>query len=53
MNFWNNLEDNGYCIFHDYNLFNDVTKFVDDWISKFNQAEVYEQNNNLIVVKKC
>ena len=53
MNFWDNLEDNGYCIFHDYNLFNDVTKFVDDWISKFNQAKVYEQNNNLIVVKKC
>ena len=33
-----------------HNLFNDVTKFVDDWISKFNQAEVYEQNNNLHII---
>ena len=24
MNFWNNLEDNGYCIFHDYNLFKNL-----------------------------
>ena len=53
MNFWDNLDDDGYCIFHDYNISEDVTKFVDDWVNKFKQAEYVTIQNNLVVLQKC
>ena len=52
MNFWNNLEDNGYVLFHDYGLQPGVTEFVDDWIMRFQQATLIEQKCNLIVLQK-
>ena len=51
MNFWNNLDDNGYMIFHDYGNKEGVTKFVDDWVNHFNQARVVKQEHNLIVLQ--
>ena len=52
MNFWNNLEDNGYVLFHDYGLQPGVTEFVDDWIMRFQQATLIQQKCNLIVLQK-
>ena len=51
MNFWNNLDDNGYMIFHDYGNKEGVTKFVDDWVNHFNQAKIVRQEHNLIVLQ--
>ena len=51
MNFWDNLDDNGYMIFHDYGNKEGVTKFVDDWVNHFNQARVVKQEHNLIVLQ--
>ena len=52
MNFWNNLEDDGYVLFHDYGLQPGVTEFVDDWIMRFQQATLIQQKCNLIVLQK-
>ena len=52
MNIWMNLEDNGYMLFHDYGIAPGVTKFVDDLISRFHQARLVQQQDNLIVVQK-
>jgi len=51
MNFWNNLDDNGYMIFHDYGNKHGVTEFVDDWVNYFKEAKVIRQEHNLIVVQ--
>jgi hypothetical protein len=51
MNFWNNLDDNGYMIFHDYGNKQGVTEFVDDWVNYFKEAKVIRQEHNLIVVQ--
>tara|TARA_Y100001937_G_scaffold127609_1_gene200374 strand:+ start:1153 stop:1653 length:501 start_codon:yes stop_codon:yes gene_type:complete len=51
MNFWGNLDENGYMIFHDYGLQPGVTKFVDDWINYYKEARLIIQEHNLIVVQ--
>jgi hypothetical protein len=52
MNFWNNLKDGGYVLFHDYGLQPGVTEFVDDWVMRFEQAIIVEQKRNIIVLQK-
>ena len=52
MNFWDNLDDNGYAIFHDYGNMPGVTEFVDDWVMRFEQAIIVEQKRNIIVLQK-
>ena len=52
MNFWNNLKDGGYVLFHDYGLQPGVTEFVDDWVMRFEQAIIVEQKRNIIVFQK-
>ena len=52
MNFWDNLDDNGYAIFHDYGNMPGVTEFVDDWVMRFEQAIIIEQKRNIIVLQK-
>ena len=53
MNYWANLEENGYAIFHDYKLSEDVTKFVDDWVNLYKQARKILTVNNLVILQKC
>ncbi len=53
MNYWDNLEENGYAIFHDYKLSEDVTKFVDDWVNSYKQARKILTVNNLVILQKC
>ena len=52
MNFWDNLDDNGYAIFHDYGNMPGVTEFVDDWIMRWENAKTTMIYDNLIIVQK-
>jgi predicted O-methyltransferase YrrM len=48
--FWKNLKENGFAIFHDYGLFPGVTKFLDSWVLMFDGF--YAQKEHLVVIKK-